>query len=104
LAKLETIQKVIAIQATNLGDQTLIADADFYKRIEAGYDMNYNPAETTFMKKIREAGGRAYNGLKMLLYQGIAAYELWNQTVVPAEYCDYLYEKLVIAAGEQLTE
>ena len=30
------------------------------------------------MKLCRRNGAKAYNGLKMLLYQGIIAYELWN--------------------------
>ena len=45
------------------------------RRIRA---MIFNPAETKFMKLVKENGGRAYNGLKMLLYQGIIAYELWT--------------------------
>ena len=33
------------------------------------------------MKMVQEAGGRAVNGLDMLLYQGVIAYELWNPQV-----------------------
>ena len=33
------------------------------------------------MKMVKEAGGQAFNGLDMLIYQGIIAYELWNPGV-----------------------
>ena len=33
------------------------------------------------MKMVQEAGGRAVNGLDMLLYQGVIAFELWNPKV-----------------------
>ena len=46
------------------------------------------------MKLVKEAGGQAYNGLKMLLYQGIIAYELWNQVEVPEETAEEIYELL----------
>ena len=32
-----------------------------------------------------DAGGKAYNGLKMLLYQGVIAYELWTGSAVSGE-------------------
>ena len=60
-------------------------DAEFYQKIHTGYDLIYKPAETKFMKLVSENGGKAYHGLKMLLYQGIIAYELWNQVSVSEE-------------------
>ena len=38
-----------------------------------------------------EAGKLAFNGLKMLLYQGVAAYELWNNTKISKEEADIVY-------------
>lgn len=41
-------------------------------------DMIYNPSETVFLKNMKNAGARhAVNGLGMLIYQGIVAYELF---------------------------
>jgi len=90
---------LIVIQSTSVGmypheNEVLVDDDSFYERIEAGIDMIYNPAETLFMKKISAHGGKAINGLKMLLYQGIAAYELWNQVTVPDEYAMATYQAL----------
>ena len=41
--------------------------------------------------------GRAYNGAKMLLYQGIIAYELWNDTVISDKLAEEVYEKMIKA-------
>ena len=41
-------------------------------------DAVYTPARTRFMEFVEEAGGRAVNGLDMLIYQGVDAFELWN--------------------------
>lgn len=73
----------LAIQATNVGmyprvDAAVVEDAAFYRKIHTGYDLVFNPARTKFMSLVSQGGGRAYNGLKMLLYQGIIAYELWT--------------------------
>ncbi|MBQ1724925.1 MAG: shikimate dehydrogenase, partial [Muribaculaceae bacterium] len=42
------------------------------------YDLIYNPDETLFMKRSREAGAKVKNGLEMLLLQAFASYEIWN--------------------------
>lgn len=89
----------LAIQATNIGmyphtDETLISDTAFYEKIRIGYDLIYNPGETRFMKQVKAAGGEAYNGLKMLLYQGIIAFELWNNCKITKEQAAVVYKKL----------
>ncbi len=92
-------EKYLAIQATNVGmypnvGQVLIAEEDFYNRVHTGYDLIFNPAETGFMKLVQQSGGRAYNGLKMLLYQGIIAYELWTGAEISAELADKAYTQM----------
>ena len=46
------------------------------------------------MKCLKEQNKPAYNGLKMLLYQGISAFELWNNVSVSKEYADKVYDRL----------
>ena len=79
----------VFIQCTSLGlkgnSGLLIEDRDFYSRAEYGYDLVYNPAETPFLKLFREMGIPCDNGLTMLLYQGIIAYELWTGEKVSDE-------------------
>lgn len=42
------------------------------------YDLVYNPAETTLMKACVERGGKAKNGMDMLVLQAEAAWSIWN--------------------------
>ena len=77
----------LAVQATSVGmyphnEDVVIADAAFYERVHTGYDLIFNPKKTRFMEFVEKAGGRAFNGAKMLLYQGVIAYELWTGTEV----------------------
>lgn len=81
---------LIVLQSTSIGlspnvDQAPIEDESFYSKIEYGFDLIYRPAQTRFMLLTEQAGGRSSNGLKMLLYQGIVAYELWNNVQVTEE-------------------
>ena len=97
-------QRYLAIQATNVGmfpktGEALIEDGGFYERIHTGYDLIFNPVDTRFMQLTREAGGQACNGLKMLLYQGIIAYELWMGTEITQELEEKAYEAMKLAMG-----
>lgn len=49
------------------------------------YDMVYAPARTRLMADAEAAGARAANGLGMLLWQGILAYEFWFPQKAPIE-------------------
>ena len=101
LSEYSTINEneLIAFQATSIGlfpknDEVVIDDPDFYKKITVGVDLIYNPATTRFMKLVKENGGRAYNALKMLLYQGVIAFELWHDIKVPDEVIEEIYVEL----------
>lgn len=79
-------KRYLAVQCTSVGmhpavDAAPIEDRNFYQLIEEALDVIYTPAETKFMRLVREAGGKAVNGLKMLVYQGAVSYELWNPGV-----------------------
>ena len=98
-------EKMLAIQCTNMGmhpdvDSTPIEDAAFFEKIHTVYDLIYNPEETKFMKLAKSYGAKAYNGLKMLLYQGIIAFELWTDTKVSKEEADYVYRILKLRGKE----
>jgi shikimate dehydrogenase len=45
------------------------------------FDLVYNPAETVFLRKGREAGARTQNGYQMLVLQAEAAWHIWNNQV-----------------------
>lgn len=52
-----------------------------YQRLRPGhtlYDLIYNPAETLFLKRGKEAGCQTLNGLDMLLLQADAGWGIWS--------------------------
>lgn len=92
-------RKFLTIQGTSVGlaphvEDVVIEDEKFYAKVHTGFDLIYSPWETRFMRLVKKSGGRACNGLKMLLYQGIIAYELWNRVTVSEADADAVYEKL----------
>ncbi len=103
-AKLPSDGKYLAVQATSIGmypkvENAVIEDPAFYQKIHTGYDLIFNPARTRFMSLVEENGGRAFNGLKMLLYQGIIAYELWTGAQVDEPLAKRAYEAMKKAMG-----
>lgn len=86
LADWRTIRETgcLAVQTTSVGmdphvDQVIIGEPAFYEMLDTAVDLIYTPAETQFLKLARLAGVKtAVNGLDMLIYQGIIAFELWN--------------------------
>ncbi len=47
------------------------------------YDMIYNPSATQLMNRVVAKGGRAANGLSMLIAQGARALEIWTGAPAP---------------------
>ncbi len=60
-----------------------INDLSFINENTAVADMIYNPDETLFLKEARKRGAKTMNGLGMLIYQGIIAYELFTGAKLP---------------------
>ncbi len=94
-----TENRYIVIQCTSVGlapntDNAVIEDGDFYHYVKFGYDLIYTPWETKFMQLVTANGGVAYNGLKMLLHQGIEAFEMWTGCKVTRENADRVYQML----------
>lgn len=92
-------EDLIVFQATSIGlsphvDDVVLEDKTFYSKVRIGVDLIYNPATTKFMRLVTEQGGKAYNALKMLLYQGVIAYELWHEITVPQDIIEDIYVDL----------
>lgn len=62
-----------------------IKDLSFIGGNTAVVDMIYNPEETLFLKTAREMGAKTLNGLGMLIYQGVLAYELFTNSTLPKD-------------------
>lgn len=48
-------------------------------------DLIYNPGQTRFLREAAAQGSRTMNGLGMLLYQGVLAFQLWTGLRAPVE-------------------
>lgn len=101
---LETEDSFIAIQCTSVGlfpdvNSAVIEDEEFYKKVSSAMDLVYRPLQTKFLKLAGKAGAKTFSGLKMLLYQGIDAYELWNEDKgikISKEQADEIYKSMML--------
>ncbi len=77
----------IILNATSVGmgegnNQSPISDNSLFVGVECAFDVIYTPWETKFLKDAKACGCTAVNGFDMLIYQGIASYEIWHDTKV----------------------
>lgn len=74
----------LLINSTSLGMKGgCPAEDDLIRRSHQVVDIIYNPAETELLQKARAMGKPASNGLGMLLYQGVQAFEIWTKQAAP---------------------
>ncbi len=64
------------------------ADLSFIDADTAVVDMIYNPSETAFLKEAKMRGAKTLNGMGMLIYQGILAYEHFSGHTLPENAYD----------------
>lgn len=91
--------RLLAVQCTSVGlspecDRCVITDDAFYRKVHTGVDLIYKPSKTLFMKLVEKNGGNAYNGLKMLFYQGVTAFELFLDVQVTGKVAKKVYQRL----------
>lgn len=77
----------ILVNATSVGMAPKI-DATLVDRASLGgyavvMDIVYAPLTTRLLREAQEAGCATVNGLEMLLYQGVAQFELWTSREAP---------------------
>jgi len=78
----------LLVNATPIGlkeTDPCVVDPDLLGRDILVYDLIYNPKETKLLKAAKARGIRASNGLGMLLYQGMAAFEIWTGRPAPKD-------------------
>ena len=101
---LQKEKRFFVVQCTSVGlfpdvNSAVIEDEEFYKHVYGAIDVVYKPLETKFMKLVKNAGGKVFSGLKMLLYQGIDAFELWFEDEgikISKEEADIIYKSLMM--------
>lgn len=78
----------LLINATPIGMKEadpLLVDEKLIHPGQLVYDLIYNPKETKLLKAARLKGAAVSNGLGMLLYQGMVAFEIWTGKPAPKE-------------------
>lgn len=55
------------------------------------YDAIYNPSSTKFIQEGKKQGLKTVNGLGMLIYQGVRAYEIWMGVKVESKIIEKLF-------------
>ncbi len=84
----------LIVQTTPVGMTPNVGESplDNFVTVHAGHkvmDLIYSPKETEFMRRCRERGAQVANGLSMLVYQGVAAFEkMTGRTVDPQVFRD----------------
>jgi len=73
----------LLINTTRVGmhpheDESPLPDHVFTDQMTA-VDLVYNPVQTRFLRAANSAGAKIVSGLGMLIYQGVAAMELWSR-------------------------
>jgi len=97
--------KDLLINASPVGmqplDPCLIDERKLHKNIFV-YDLIYNPAETKLLAAAKKMGVRYANGLGMLLYQGVLAFEHFTGHKAPVEVMRRALEKGCLASGQEM--
>lgn len=76
----------LIINTTRVGmhpneDESPLSHEAFSNQL-AAVDLVYNPSQTAFLCAASSAGTKVVSGLGMLIYQGVAALELWSKQVL----------------------
>lgn len=74
----------VVINCTPLGtspnvEQCPELNYDYFTDKHLAFDLIYNPAETTFLRKAKQQGASIQNGHQMLVYQAEKAWQIWNK-------------------------
>ncbi|MGC8735510.1 MAG: shikimate dehydrogenase [Dissulfurimicrobium sp.] len=89
LDRMADVRASVLINTTSVGmrpgEGESIVDKALLKGFDVVMDIVYSPPETRLLKEAKEYGCRVVSGLKMLLYQAEAQFELWTGQKAPHE-------------------
>ena len=88
----------LLINATSVGmvpdvTGTVIPDKSLFHPELTVADVVYEPRETRLLREAREAGCPTFNGMYMLLHQGVKAFHIWTGLDMPVEIVREKYFK-----------
>lgn len=100
LAEADSLRGDVLINATSVGMQPEIeispVSPAILSRFQVVMDIVYAPLATRLLREAEAVGCQVINGLEMLLYQGVAQFELWTGKPAPVEL---MRQKLYQATG-----
>jgi len=87
--KKELADADIVVNATSVGmhpkdDQSPIVPSWLRPNL-CVMDIVYNPIETKLVKDARSVGAKVVSGVEMLVYQGVASFEIWTNRPAPVK-------------------
>lgn len=101
----ESLHGDVLVNATSVGMQPDIqvspVSNDILPRFQVVMDIVYAPLTTRLLREAKAAGCQVINGLEMLLYQGVAQFELWTGKTAPVEL---MRQKLYQGTGNTLRD
>jgi len=91
----------IIINATSVEMEPLVNETpinpSFLKKNQIVFDVVYNPKETKLLKEAKKKGAKIIYGFEMLLYQGVAQFEIYTGKKPPIDVMrKVLMEKLKV--------
>ena len=88
----------LIVNATPVGSdgESVLFPVDWITPSQFVFDLVYEPPLTPLLRGAREQGARAMNGLTMLLFQGLAAFEIWTGQPPPEAAMRAALERAVV--------
>ena len=95
LDEIKDLKADALVNATSVGmtpnvDETLVPES-VLENVPAVMDIVYSPLETRLLREAKKIGCKTVNGTYMLLFQGVAQFEIWTGRKAPV---DVMREKL----------
>ena len=89
LDEIGDVDASILVNTTSVGMEPEVGASpvasELLGRFEVVMDLVYAPLETRLLSSARKRGCRVVNGLRMLLHQAVAQYELWRWEAAPVD-------------------
>lgn len=89
--EMESIEKpdvIINTTSVGMGEGNYaspVKNENYFEGVKAVFDAIYIPWETKLLSDAKRCGCKTINGFDMLIYQGIASFEIWNGISVSDE-------------------